>query len=196
MGFLLHFFTPFLAFVKNIIYSAEFKNYKKALKDNPEDHTLRARFAKYCLRHYFTHQAAAETHLIEAVNQFESIVHSDIFDLEIYYLMGKYYQGMDNHKAKQVYLDGIARFNRYIDKNPGLKHDYVEVAFAMALNLLTLQSSHIDPELAKFFKSIRKSYLKHFLDEKVDFKTGMVGGDPSQADAMPAPSTGILPFIN
>jgi hypothetical protein len=187
MGFLYQLFTPVLNFLKRLAYSAEFTNFKKVLKDNPNDHALRARFAKYCLKHYFNHQAAAETHLIEAVNQFDNIVHSDIFDLEIYYLMGKYYQGMDNIKAKQVYLDGITRFNRYIEMNPGLKHENVETAFSMALNLLALQSTPIDPEVEKFFKSIRKTYLKHFLDEKVDFKTGVAGADQS-VDTTPSPS--------
>jgi len=195
MGFLLQLFSPLLNFLKKLAYSAEFKNYKKTLKDNPGDHALRARFAKYCLKHYFNHQAVAETHLIEAVNQFDNIVHADIFDLEIYYLMGKYYQGMDDHKARQVYIDGITKFNRYIEKNPGLKHDYVETAFSMALNLLALKSSHIDPELERFFKSIRKTYLKHFLDEKVDFKAGVVGGERS-VDTTPTPSPEVLPFQN
>jgi len=101
--------------------------------------------------------------------------------------MGKYYQGIDDKKARQVYVEGITRFNRYIEMNPGLKHDYVETAFSMALNLLALQSTQIDPELEKFFKSIRKTYLKHFLDEKVEFKSGVAGADTA-VDTTPSPS--------
>ena len=188
MGFLLQFFSPVLNFLKRLAYTAEFTNFKKILKNNPNDHALRAKFAKYCLKHYFNHQAVAETHLIEAVNQFDNIVSSDIFDLEIFYLMGKYYQGMDDRKAKQVYLEGITRFNRYVEKNPGLKHDHVETAFSMALNLLALQTGHIDPELEKFFKSVRRTYLKHFLDEKSDFKAG-VAGEVRAVDTTPPGST-------
>ncbi len=190
MGFIFQVFSPLLNALKNLAYSIEFKNFKKALKNNPEDHALRARFAKYCLRHYFDHQTAAENHLVEAVNQFDSIVNSDAFDLEIYYLMGKYYQEANSKKAQQVYLDGITRFNRYIEKNPGLKHDYIEVAFAMALNLLALESGHADFELEKFFKLIRKTYLKRFFDEKVDIKAEVLNeGSSSATSSLPAAST-------
>jgi hypothetical protein len=156
--------------LKKLLERMEFKNFKEAVKRNPADHGLRVRFAKYCLRHYFNHQAVAQTHITEAVNQFESITNSESFDLEIYYLMGKYYHGQDNEKAIEVYRQGIRKFNSYIQQNPGLKHEYVELAFGIAMNLLSLESNRTDAELEQFFKTVRKTYLRRFLAEKVDIK--------------------------
>ena len=172
--------------LKKLLERMEFRHFQDAVKRNPADHGLRVRFAKYCLRHYFTHQAAAQSHLTEAVNQFENIVHSDIFDLEIYYLMGKYYHGQDNEKAKSVYRQGIHKFNQYIAQNPTLKHEYVELAFGIAMNLLALESNQTDPELDLFFKTVRKTYLKRFLEEKVSIKneTGSARGTAETAPAV------------
>jgi hypothetical protein len=158
--------------LKKLLERLEFKNYQDAVKRNPSDHGLRVRFAKYCLRHYFTHQAAAQAHLVEAVHQYDNISNnSEIFDLEIFYLMGKYYHGQDNEKAIEVYRQGIRKFNLYIEENPGLKHEFVELAFGIAMNLLSLEANKTDPDLEQFFKIVRKTYLKRFLTEKVDLKT-------------------------
>jgi hypothetical protein len=75
--------------------------------------------------------------------------------------MGRYWQGSDEKKAKAWFLEGIKRFNQYVEKNPALKGDYMEITLATALNLMTLQPKPIDPELEKCFKSIHKSYPLH-----------------------------------
>ena len=170
MGFLSLLLSPMTNMLKKLLERMEFKNFKDAVRRNPSDSGLRIRFAKYCLRHYFTHQAAAQTHLVEAVNQFENIVRGETFDLEIYYLMGKYYHGQDNKKAIEVYRHGIQLFNQYIKLNPSLKHEYVELAFGIAMNLLALEADHVDSDLDQFFKTVRGTYLKRFLSEKVELK--------------------------
>jgi hypothetical protein len=172
--------------LKKMLERIEFRHFKDAVRRNPADHGLRVRFAKYCLRHYFNHQAAAQTHLVEAVNQFENIVHDDVFDLEIYYLMGKYYHGQDNAKARDVYLQGVRKFNDYIVRNPGLKHEYVELAFGIAMNLLALESNHVGPELEQFFKTVRKTYLRRFLDEKISLKAET--SHPTGPGEVPSPA--------
>jgi hypothetical protein len=82
--------------------------------------------------------------------------------------MGKYYHGQNNEKAIEVYRQGIRKFNHYIDQNPGLKHEYVEMAFGIAMNLLSLEPNRSDADLDQFFKTVRKTYLKRFLSEKMD----------------------------
>jgi hypothetical protein len=154
-------FSPLLKSLKRYAHSSDFRKFKKALRKNPDDHALRTQFAKYCLHHCFTQLVVFENHHVEAVNQFEAIVKADIFDPEVYYLMGRYCQKSDNQRAKEVYLDGIKHFNRYIEKNPGLRAEYMETTLAIALNLLTLQTTRADPELEKFFKYVRKSYPLH-----------------------------------
>jgi hypothetical protein len=167
--------------LKKLLERMEFKNFKDAVKRNPSDHGLRVRFAKFCLRHYFNHQAAAQTHLTEAVSQYENISKdSEIFDLEIFYLMGKYYHDLDNEKAIGVYRQGIRKFNLFIEQNPGLKHEHVEMAFGIAMNLLALEPNRADADLDQFFKIVRKTYLKRFLSEKVD-----LAEKPSSAVSLP-----------
>jgi hypothetical protein len=172
--------SPLLVFLKNYVHSAEFRKFKKALRQNPSDHALRTQFAKYCLHHCFTQTVVFENHHVEAVSQFEKIVKSDIFDPEIYYLMGRYCQKSDNHQAKEVYLEGIKHFNRYIEKNPGMRADYMETTLAIALNLLTLQSAHIDPELEKFFKYVRKSYPLHVKRVELENEMEKKAPDPER----------------
>lgn len=163
------FSEPMTNLLKKLLERMEFKNFKDAVKRNPADQGLRVRFAKFCLRHYFNHQAVAQEHLVEAVNQYEGISKDpEIFDLEIFYLMGKYYHGQNNEKAIEVYRQGIRKFNHYIDQNPGLKHEYVEMAFGIAMNLLSLEPNRSDADLDQFFKTVRKTYLKRFLSEKMD----------------------------
>ncbi len=160
--------SPFLNFLLKLVHRIEFSKFKDAVSRNPNDHYLRARFAKFCLNHYFNHKNTSQLHVIEAVNQFENIDHSEVLDLEVFYLMGKYYQGQDDQKAAEIYLKGIKRYNEFTAKNYALRHDYVEMAFSIALNLLNLEHNHADPELEKFFKIVRKTYLREFMKEKVN----------------------------
>jgi hypothetical protein len=177
------FLGPMTNLLKKLLERLEFKNYQDAVKRNPSDHGLRVRFAKYCLRHYFTHQVAAQAHLVEAVNQYETISRNpEVYDLEIFYLMGKYYHGQDNEKAIEVYRQGIRKFNHCIEQNPGLKHEFVELAFGIAMNLLALEANRTDADLEHFFKIVRKTYLKRFLTEKVDVKL-------EQSEPMAVPAT-------
>jgi len=167
MGILLNVASPFLNFLKKLAHSVEFRKFKDAVRRNPQDHHLRARFAKYCLNHYFK-DSPSQIHVVEAVNQFENIVHSEVLDLEVFYLMGKYYQGKDDKKAREVYQTGIKRYNEFVAKSVEFRHTYVETGFMIALNLLALEANKADPELVQFFKNIRRTYLKQFLDNRLE----------------------------
>lgn len=182
MGILLSIASPFLGWINRLGHFLEFRKFKDAVRRNPQDHYLRARFAKYCLNQYFQ-DSTSKIHVVEAVNQFENIVHSEVLDLEMFYLMGKYYQGLDDKKAMEVYKAGIKRYNDFVSKSIEFKHAYVETAFMIALNLLALESNNADPELAKFFKNIRRTYLKQFLDNKAEFSPELSGNGGTQAVA-------------
>src|SRR5258708_1299801 len=101
MALLVNFVSPFVSFLRKIVNGVEFRKFKEAVRRNPQYLQLRARFAKYCLQFYFQNKTS-NIHVVEAVNQFENIVHSEVLDLEMFYLMGKYYQGLDNAKAIEV----------------------------------------------------------------------------------------------
>ncbi len=178
MALLFNIASPFLNLLKKLVNGLEFRRFKDAVQRNPQDHHLRARFAKYCLKTYFQ-GSSSKVHVVEAVNQFENIVHADVLDLEVFYLMGKYYQGQDNNKATEIYRKGIKRYNDYVSKSIDFRHDYVETAFTIALNLLALESNVADPELQKFFKNIRRTYLKQFLENKIEFTPDPLG-DPGK----------------
>jgi len=168
--------APFLNFLKKLVHGVELRKFKAAVHRNPQDHQLRARFAKFCLKNYFQATTSAkEVYVVEAVNQFENIVRSEVLDLEVYYLMGKYYQGQDNKRAMEIYKGGIKRYNDFVSKSIEFRHDYVEMAFMMAINLLSLEANHADPELEKFFKNIRRTYLKNLLEHKVEFSPEILG---------------------
>ncbi len=160
----------FMDIFLKIAHGVEFKKFKDAVKRNPNDHVLRARFAKFCLNHYFSHQGVSRLDEIEAVKQFESIDHLELRELEIYYLMGKYYLGQDDKMAADVYLKGIKRYNEFSHHDAAMRHEFVEMAFSLALNLLKLENNHAGPELEQFFKIIRHTYLKNFLTERVVLK--------------------------
>lgn len=104
--FILNIASPFLNFLKRLVSGIEYKRFKDAVRRNPNDHLLRVRFAKFCLNQYFTHKGSAKQHEIEAVNQFESINHSEVVDLEVYYLMGKYYQGQITPRPSRFIVKG------------------------------------------------------------------------------------------
>ena len=185
MSLLANLASPFLTFLKKLVRLVELKKYKDALRRNPQDTVLRARYAKYCLNTYFQ-DSSSKVHVVEAVNQFENIVYSEVLDLEVFYLMGKFYQGNDNKKAIEIYQKGIKRYNDFVTKSVEFRHEHVETAFSIALNLLALESNHADPELEKFFKIVRRTYLKHFLDHKIEFNPEIMGNT----------STGIHPITN
>lgn len=161
MGFFTTISNIFTRISKDHADSADCRKFRKAIKNNADDHILRTRFAKHCLQYCFTKQDAGKNLCMEAIEQFETITHTDVFDPEFFYLMGRFYQKIDEQKAQSAYLDGIKRFNQYIEINPGLRNEYMEITLATALNLLTLKSNPIDPELEKFFKIVRKSYPLH-----------------------------------
>ncbi len=153
------FFTSLINKFKKNPQTAEELQYRETLNKIPDDIGLRVKFTKICLRRHFTKETSAET--LEAVEWFEKNGFSEIFDPEFFYLMGRFYQRKRDDRAKEMYLTGIREFNRYIGMNPGLKQDFMEVALANALNLMTLQPDHCDPELLKFFNSLHKSYPLH-----------------------------------
>lgn len=180
MNLLVRLVSPFLNLLRWLVHSVEFKRFKDAVRRNPQDHHLRARFAKFCLKHHLQVHPS-KVHVVEAVNQFENIVHSEILDLEIFYLMGKFYQGQDDRRAMDIYRDGLKRYNAYVAKSVEFRHESVETAFMTALNLLALEGNKPDAELETFFKNIRRTYLKQFLEQKAEFPKGSVesGETPS-----------------
>jgi hypothetical protein len=110
---------------------------------------------------------------------FDAIENSANFDLQCHYLVGKYYQeNKDNRKAYQVYLNAIKRFNQYVAKNPEHKSDNSELAYSIALNLMTLQSSPAAPDLEKCFKNIRKSYPLHL--KRIELENEMARPAPDK----------------
>ncbi len=157
-----------LKWSKKISDRAELKSFKESIRKNPNDIELRMKFIKYCLRKHFKHQQLSY-HATEAVNQFESIAYSKITDVEVFYLMGKFYEGNDDKKTQAVYRQGIELFNKFAKEKMILTSDFVELAFAMALNLLKLEQYHPGEELKQFFKIVKKRYLKPLFDEKKDF---------------------------
>ena len=163
---------------KTAKYSREFNNYKKSLKRNSNDHALLSQFIKFCLKNHFILEDMPEAHLNEALELFKKMEQSDYFDPQVFYLVGRYYQGKDDLKAQNAYLSGIRSFNRYIEKNPGLKSDHVELAYALALNFLNFQFGQIHPDLEIFFKTVRKSYP--VLNKRVELENELMKSKPDQ----------------
>jgi hypothetical protein len=164
---------------KDASYSAEYEKYKKAIKRNSNDHGLLSQFLKFLLVSHFTLEGAPKTHLAEALALYEEVGKSDHFDPQVYYLVGRYYQDKDDLKAQTVYLAGVQHFNRYVQKNPGLKSDFVDNTYALALNFLTHQYGQIHPDLEKFFKIIRKSYPLH--NKRIELENELRKPSPNQA---------------
>jgi hypothetical protein len=164
---------------KDAKYSGEYEKYKKAIQRNADDHGLRAQFVKFCLVSHFTLADTPKAHLTEALKLYDEVSLSDHFDPQVYYLVGRYYQDKDDLKAQNVYLAGVKHFNRYVGKNPGLKSDYVELAYALALNFVTHQYGQIHPDLEKFFKIIRKSYPLH--NKRLELENELRKPSPNQA---------------
>ena len=158
----------------------EYKRFKRAMDQNSHDQVLKIQFIKFCLLNRFIKHEIKENHVAEALGMFETLQDSDTFDLQCHYLVGKYYQeDKDNRKAYQVYLNAIRRFNEYVGENPDLKSDNVELAYSIALNLMTLQANPVDPELEKCFKIIRKSFPMHL--KRIEYENEMAKPAPDKA---------------
>jgi hypothetical protein len=159
-------------------YSSEFKRYEKAMERNPADQGLKTQFIKFCLLNRFTWKDIQQEHITEALRMFEGIQDGDSFDLQCHYLVGKYYQEIqDYRKAYGVYLNAIKRFNQYVGKNPDLKSDNTDQAYSVALNLMSLQSNPIDPEVERCFKIIRKSFPLHLKQVELENEMGKPAPD-------------------
>src|SRR5579859_701892 len=144
---------------KDTDYTDEYKRFKKSIERNPGDYGLKAEFIKFCLLNRFTKHEVVKDHIAEALKLFDSIANADAFDLQCHYLVGKYYQEeRDLRKAYQVYLNAVKRFNQYTGKNPNMKSENTELAYSVALNLMTLQSNPVDPQVELCFRLIRKSF--------------------------------------
>jgi hypothetical protein len=183
MDFLASFAAPFLQFFKNLVHLGEIKKFKSALRRNPQDHYLRSRFAKYCLQHYFHGGASGKTLSAEAVRQFESIPASEITDLEVYCLIGKFYREKDKGKAVEVYKRGVRQYNELSEKNAEFKKEGAEPAFVLVVNWLRLDPNVSDPELEKFFHHVRKTSLVSFLAHQLDIHSS---NSPQPSSVLPA----------
>ncbi len=175
-------FSPILNVLKKDPYSTEDRQYQESLKKNPDDIKLRAQYAKFCLRRHFTRENASQR--LESVEWFENNDFSDLFDPEFYYLMGRYYHRNNDEKAKVLYLRDIREFNRYIEMNPYLKKDFMELALATVLHLMTLQPDHCDPEIVKFFDSVHKCYPLHVKRVKLENEIEKSGAGSSRVKQM------------
>ncbi len=160
--------------------AAEYKRFKTAMERNPNDHGLKTQFINFCLLNRFTNPKIKENYIDEALALFETLSASDIFDLQCHYLVGKYYQEeKEARKAYGVYQEAIKLFNRSIGQNPNLRSDNAELAYSIALNLLTLQATPADPELQKCFKILRKSYPLHV--KRIELENEMSKPVPDQS---------------
>ena len=169
-------------FGKSSDYMTGYKRFKKALERNPGDQGLKFQFIKFCLMNRFTQNESLESHITEALNLFGTLGQSDLFDIQAYYLVGKYHQeARDNRKAYQVYLNAIRKFNDYVVKNPDHKSDNAEMAYSIALNLMALQLVPSDPELERCFKLIHKSYPLHV--KRFEFENEMAKPAPDKLKA-------------
>jgi hypothetical protein len=167
-------------FGKKNDYLAEYKRFKSSIARNPRDSVLKAQFINFCLLNRFTGQETVEEHITEALELFETIDQREAFNLQCLYLVGKYYQEeKDIRKAYKIYLDAIKHFNRHVGKNPNLKAENADLAYSIALNLMTLQSNPSDPDLTLCFTILRKSYPLHL--KSIEFENEMAKPAPDAA---------------
>lgn len=165
---------------KDSDYSAEYKRFKKGMEQNSTDVGLKAQFIKFCLLNRFTRQEIMVDHIAEALKLYEAIANADFFDMQCHYLVGKYYQEeKDSRKAYRVYLHATKRFNQLALKSPGMRSDNAELAYSVALNLMTLQSNPVDPEVEVCFKILRKSFPLHL--KRIEFENEMAKPAPDKA---------------
>jgi hypothetical protein len=120
-----------------------------------------------------------EEHIAEALRLFDGIATADSFDLQCHYLIGKYYQEeKDTRKAYKVYLYSIKRFNQDAIKDPAMRSENTELAYSVALNLMTLQSNPVDAEVEVCFKIIRKSFPLHL--KRIEYENEMAKPAPDK----------------
>lgn len=168
-------------FGKENTYAAEYKRFKTAISRNPRDSALKAQFINFCLLNRFMKHEIKEDHITEALQLFETIDQRDAFDLQCQYLVGKYYQEeKDTRKAYRIYLEAIKNFNRHVTKNPSLKAENAELAYSIALNVMTLQSNPVDPELKQCFTILRKSYPLHLKSIELENEMAKPAPDPAR----------------
>jgi len=160
-------------------YTQEYRRFQAAIKRNPGDQALKTHFIKFCLLNRFTSHKIKEDHITGALSLFDSLAKADSFDLQCHYLVGKYYQEVQNFpKACEVYLNALKRFNAYVAGNPGLRTDNVELAYSVALNLMTLRPREVDPEVERCFKIIRKSFPLHL--KRIEYENEMGKESPDR----------------
>jgi tetratricopeptide (TPR) repeat protein len=168
-------------FGKENTYAAEYKRFKASIARNPRDSALKAQFINFCLLNRFMKHEIKEEHITEALQLFETIDQRDAFDLQCQYLVGKYYQEeKDTRKAYRIYLEAIKNFNRHVTKNPSLKSENSELAYSIALNVMTLQSNPVDPELKQCFTILRKSYPLHLKSIELENEMAKPAPDPAR----------------
>jgi hypothetical protein len=159
--------------------SPEYDQFKKDMESKPDDYGLKAQFVKFCLLNRSTNKQIAESHIAEALKLFKTIENAEGFDIECHYLVGKYYQeDEDNHKAHQIYLNTIKRFNQQAALNPNVGSETSETAYTIALNLIILQPTPAEPELEKYFKFIQKSYALYV--KRFELEKEMANPEPDQ----------------
>ncbi len=172
-------------FGKNNNFSAQYKRFKTAIQNNPRDHALKTQFINFCLLNRFANPKNQENHIVEALKMFETLSPDDVFDLQCHYLVGKYYQEEKEYRtAYGVYLDAIKLFNRNIGDQPNLKFDNAELAYSIALNLMTLQSDPVDPEIKQCFKTLKKSYPLHVKRIELENEMGKPAPDPMRIEQL------------
>jgi tetratricopeptide (TPR) repeat protein len=174
-------FTPLTSLIrKGSDFQAELKRYRAALQRNPSDLDLRFDLIKFILLNRFTDPENAGEHIQDALRNFESIAGSDLFDFQCHYLVGKYYQeAKDIKNAYRVYLRALKRFNETAARDVNLRAEHNELAYSVALNLMTLQHDPVDPEVEKCFKIIRRSFPMHL--KRIEYEHEMGKPAPDRA---------------
>lgn len=174
-------FTPLTSLIrKGSDFQAELKRYRAALQRNPGDLDLKFDLIKFILLNRFTDPENAGEHIQDALRTFESIAGADLFDFQCHYLVGKYYQeAKDIKNAYRVYLRALKRFNDSAVKDVNLRAENNELAYSVALNLMTLQHDPVDPEVEKCFKIIRRSFPMHL--KRIEYEHEMGKPAPDRA---------------
>ncbi|HVZ80431.1 MAG TPA: hypothetical protein VHE12_06455 [bacterium] len=174
--------TPLTSLLrKGSDFEAELKRYRIALQRNPNDLDLKTDLIKFILLNRFTDPQNVGEYIQEALRTFETVAGSDLFDFQCHYLVGKYYQEVkDGKNAYRVYLGALKRFNKMSEKDVNLRAEHTELAYSVALNLMTLQHDPVDPEVEKCFKVIRRSFPLHLKRIEYEHEMGKPAPDRSK----------------